>query len=291
MKSKNYSEIEIEVESSIKTGNELVDNFWSRNGGLVYKTAIFLTGTSGAGKTTFAVNLQKVLNKYKTILYSREMSASSVKDQTKTLNINHKNAYICDNKSCPKFEDFLIELDEVKPTIIIVDSLQVIAKEDYPNNSEDETHFMIIQKLRRWIEDNNAILIMVGHNTKDGEFRGANTIMQMFDAHLEMVHHKKENIRTIAWGQKNRKGPLGMLYYEINDNGITFASKEEKTSDNKTMVQHTIDSIVEYVNALPDKKLRAKISKEVNQIDDTLSNIDMLKTFIDVVHKNLGLVN
>lgn len=225
--SKNYKDVTVLAEPSIRTGNEKFDKFFSKNGGMVLKTVILLTGSSGAGKTTLSVFLQKVLNLFKTSFYSREMSASSVKEQTLKIDLNHENAYICDKTTCKNFTEYMEEVEKIQPKVLTIDSIQVIAREDYPEMSEEDALYLIVDKLREWAERTNGVVFIIGHVTKDNEFRGANTLMQMVDAHLEMIHHKKEDFRTISWGQKNRKGPMGTLFYTIEESGIKFLTEEE----------------------------------------------------------------
>lgn len=226
-KYETFNSIKTLNEPVIYTGDDKLDSWWSSKGGIVVGSAIFMTGTSGAGKTTFSVFLAKLLNQHKTSLYSREMHRSQVKEQTERLNMNHDNLFISDTETCPTFEDYMKVLDELKPKFVFIDSLQVITLEDQPEENQEKAQYDVIKALRDWTRENNAILFVIGHNKKDGEFRGANTIMQMFDAHIEMIHHKKENFRTIAWGQKNRKGPLKEMYYEFAKDSIMFYSKEE----------------------------------------------------------------
>lgn len=225
--SKNYKDVEVLTEPSILTGNEKFDKFFSKNGGMVRTSCVLLTGSSGAGKSTLAVNLQKVLSSYRTSLYSREMTASSLKEQTAKIGLDHENAFICDTDMCKTFDEYMIEIERIKPEVVTVDSLQVIAREDYKDMSEEDAAYIIIDRLRKWAKNSNGVVFIIGHVTKDNEFRGANTILQMADAHLEMIFHKKEDCRTISWGEKNRKGPMGMLFYTINDGGIEFFTEQE----------------------------------------------------------------
>jgi len=233
-RSENYRNIQLDSDVAILTGNDLLDAWWSFKGGIIAGTSIFLTGTSGAGKTTLSVFLAKILENYKTLIYSREMPRSAVKQQTERLNLNHDNLFLADLDTCSHFNEFLKELEETKPKFVVIDSLQVVAREDFADMNEENAQYHIIQVLRQWIKDNNAVLFIIGHNKKDGEFRGANTIMQMFDAHLEMVHDKKSDIRTMSWGHKNRKGPIGTLYYKFTSNSIIFFKEiEEQTLEEK----------------------------------------------------------
>ncbi len=286
-RSKNYSDVQVLKESTLKTGDKTLDNFISNDKGFVIGSAIFLTGTSGAGKTTFAFTLQKVLKDYVTSLYSREMSASAIKDQMKRYAIGHKNAYIADREMCPTINEYINELNELKPKVIIIDSLQVITKEDYPDMSEEAAAFNIIQLLRKWTEKNKAVLIMVGHVNKDGGFEGKNTIKHMFDAHLEMIFDKKTGERTISWS-KNRKGPLGLLYYEFGKNRIEFFTPQEyeMKKNDKTFSDFLLDATINYINGFKNKPFYKEMSTQIKKGWDNIpvSNLSKFNTVMEMIN-------
>lgn len=288
-KSTNFRNVEILEEPTIKTGVVKFDDWFSKDGGMVIPSAIFLTGSSGAGKTTLMVNLMKWLKNTTTSLYSREMMKESVKEQTKNIVFDHDNAHISDNKTCQNFEEYLKELEIVKPKVIIIDSLQAIAMEDYPEMSEERACNMIVSKLRNYIEENNAVLFLVGHVTKDDTFAGRNTIMQFMDGHIEMIYNKKENYRTISWGQKNRKGPMGSLYYTFGEEGIEFYTESEwkiKTNSERCFENDILETFNGYLNTIdknnPDYK---NFKKEFD-----LNNKDLYKEYEDT-QNNLLYIN
>lgn len=270
---KNYGSIETKEDTTIKTGNKNLDDFLSNDKGFVEGSAIFLTGTSGAGKTTFSIVLQNLLMSHKSAFYSREMSASAVKSQMKRYLIDNKNAYIADSETCPNLESFIDRLNEVAPKIVIIDSLQVIMKEDYPEMSAETSGFKIIQRLRKWTAENEAVLIVIGHVTKDGDFEGRNTILHMFDAHMEMIFNKKTDTRTLSWG-KNRKGPANsILYYTFGKTSLEFYTQEEYevTNKGKKLHDYVWGSIIMFIEALDktNKKypfLKSDFKKAVKSI-------------------------
>ncbi len=298
MKSVNYSQVQIAAESSIKSHNETLNKFFSTEGGLVESSSIFLTGTSGAGKTTFSITLQKLFEDYKTVFYSREMSSSSVKKLVGRYNIDSvSNAYIADREMCPNIESFIDELDRLSPKVVIIDSLQFIIKEDYAGSPVDNAIFDVIQKLREWTSKNNAVLIVVGHVTKDGDFEGKNTIQHMFDAHMEMIFDKKKNTRTISWA-KNRFGAVGnILHYVFGKSLMEFYTEEEfeQTKNQKKVEDYIFEMIIKFLENFPKKDEKFKSFKnelttkikdfikskgKVSDFDLSFEAIDILKSLI-----------
>jgi predicted ATP-dependent serine protease len=284
-----YEDVKVFNTPTLKTNKKCFDDWFSADGGIVFGSAIYVSGTSGAGKTTLMVNLMKWLAPNKTSMYLREMEGRNVKYQTRNIKMPKGSAYFSDAITCPTFEDYMEELEVLKPIVVIVDSLQVIAKEDYAIQSkmtEDEANYHIIKTLREWCSKNNAILFLIGHNTKDGNFAGRNTLIQMMDAHIVMEHDKKEESRKIYWGQKNRKGPMGMLYYVFGKDEIEFKTEEEWNL--KSSQINYLDVIVKqtekFVNSLDKKSPKVKtflkewkkLMKEANKIENDVEYISSL---------------
>ena len=266
-KSVQINKVKLSDTPTLKTGNVKFDNWFSKKGGMVLRSSIYVSGTSGAGKTTLMINIMNLLSNIVTCLYEREVETQDVCEQTSNVKL-HDNAYACDAKSHPHFNDFIKELDLLKPKVVIVDSIQAIAMEDFTEMSEEDACNHISLVLRTWVRDNNAVLFIIGHNTKDGEFAGRNTIMQFMDAHIDMVYDKKTNTRTMSWGKKNRKGSMGLLNYIFGETGIEFYDEEEWNSMTQPMdfQQNFITFVSNYIKKLnPHNETHAKFLADYNE--------------------------
>jgi DNA repair protein RadA/Sms len=287
-----YGETPRKEEEVLMTGNPKLDDFFSKFNGLVRNSAIFFTGTSGAGKTTMAVLLQGLLSGIKTAMYSREMWAGDVEQQCQNINVFHGNAYIADSDSCPHFDDFMKNLDILKPEVTIIDSIQVIAQEDYKDVPEADAIYEIIKRVRNWNKINGGVLFVIGHVTKDGVFRGDNTIKQMFDAHLEMIYTKKKNERVLQWGGKNRKGDANkMLYYDFSPKGIEFYTATEwSVLKQKTSFDDFIGkAVTDYLLTLKDKDGYASIASELKKLERQLNHSNMSQSeALSVLIREIG---
>lgn len=288
---------ELIVPQSLKTGKQEFDNWFSRFGGIVLGSSIYVTGTSGGGKSTLLANLMTWLEDHVSAFYSREMLKRHLLDQVRDLTFS-ENAYISDVEDNPTFDSFMQDVYKIKPKVIIIDSLQVIAKEDYEMTgllSEDKACYKIIKELRDYVNANDAILFLIGHNTKDGVFAGANTNMQMIDAHIDIVYDKDTNSRTMSWGQKNRKGPMGTIPFSIKESKIIFDtneinnfSEENKTEDPFTYLFEKIKSIVydeeTYLSNVPDAE-KEKIKKHMKK--EMKKNEKMCYSEVDKLSRNI----
>jgi DNA repair protein RadA/Sms len=267
-KSLNFNQVEVINVPTLKTGNSKFDEWFSKKGGMVLRSAIYVSGTSGAGKITLMVNIMNWLKDATTCMYEREVEAQDVKEQTSNIVFKHNNAHICDIKTHPHFDEFIKELNNLKPKVVIVDSIQAIAMEDFKDMTEENACNHISQVLRQWARDNNAVLFVIGHNTKEGEFAGRNTIMQFMDAHIDMVYDKKANTRTMSWGKKNRKGPMGTLYYTFEEAGLELYTIEEWEA--RTQERNFRESFIKFVtgyvsSANVNTEAGAKLVEEYNK--------------------------
>lgn len=289
----NYVE---SVEEVIKTGNLKFDSWFSRDNGQLLSTIQLVTGTSGAGKTTLMINLLQWYVNYKSAFYSREMKMSRIMRQVRGL-LTNTQAELCDKSSHTNFDEFMEFLNEEKPTVVVVDSMQAIAAQDYPEMNIDDASSIIRNTLTAWAQENNAVCFLIGHNTKDGEFAGKNTHMQMVDAHMVLEKDKKTGVRKMYWGQKNRNGEDKTLYYEINDGKILFFTEEEyadkltPTDGPISLMKQVTQMIKSYEksvkNDLFQQELAAghKLYKEINKHNSIRYMADMIVLTTNLLNK------
>ena len=201
------------------------------------------------------------------------MSVGAIKHQMSGYKFNNPSAYFVDDSDCPHLDEYFKELEVVKPDFVIVDSLQAIAEQDYSEMGVDKASIIVRQKLEQWCKANGSTLFLIGHNTKDNEFAGKNTNMQMVDAHMVLEYDQKTETRRIYWGKKNRKGPMGQLYYTINNGSIEFSkSSSNVSSSGKESFHSDFNSFVQqYVSKLDSNDYHVKtFKKELNNLSDIL---------------------
>lgn len=94
-------------------------------GGLVQGSIVLLAGDPGIGKSTILLQTGKAICKDgRTALYvSAEESASQVKLRAQRLGVQSNSLYIY---SQTNFEAIKRQIDEIKPQILIIDSIQAV---------------------------------------------------------------------------------------------------------------------------------------------------------------------
>lgn len=227
-----YKDIPTLNEPSLKTVNEKFNKWITAYDGFVKGTINYWTGTSGSGKTTLLTMIANSIPDHLTAVYSREMILAQLKHQLGPV-VNHDNVEFIGVDQQPNFNSFMDYLWDLKPSLTIVDSLEVTAKLDFKDQSLESACEEITLRLKDWAEQTGGVVVLIGHVNKDNSFAGSNTIMHLVDAHIEMIYNKKTRIATLGFGEKNRKGDkTNLLYYEFISQGnielFTPAEYEEK---------------------------------------------------------------
>lgn len=174
-------------------------------GGLVPGSLTLIGGDPGIGKSTLMLQLSNILSKLKLkVLYiSGEESLEQTSLRARRLNIDSENLYLLAETNF-----FLIkhEIDELKPDVIIVDSIQIVYKPDITSAPgsvsqvrETTTEFMHLAKGQR------ISIFLIGHVTKSGEIAGPRVLEHLVDTVLYFEGDKQQHYRMIRV-VKNRFG-------------------------------------------------------------------------------------
>lgn len=253
---KKYTELDVTITPGILTGISHLDNLLSVDTGF-QSAVIFLTGTSGAGKTTLSKVIQKNLISTPSALYERETSRNSVAKQTRRVVIKHDNAMIADETDYKTFSDFMtkIENDDIK--FIIIDSLQTAAMDfEAEGMGENEAQLKVLITLMDWKKRTGGTAILIGMVKKDGDFSGVNKIKHLADCHLHLVFDEKKNVRFL-YTTKNRDNSTSKLYYEfVNTEEVIvfYTEKEFELKDKKyKFADYLLQMVAGFISGV-DKK-------------------------------------
>ncbi|MFP8965498.1 DNA repair protein RadA [Pokkaliibacter sp. CJK22405] len=178
-------------------------------GGMVPGSAILIGGHPGAGKSTLLLQTLCQLAQQMPALYvTGEESLQQVAMRAKRLGLPAQGLKMLAETSVERIMDFAREL---KPKILVVDSIQVVHTElieSAPGGVSQVRECAAM--LTRFAKQTGTVLLLVGHVTKDGTLAGPKVLEHMIDASLLLEGDHDSRFRTLR-GIKNRFGAVNEL--------------------------------------------------------------------------------
>lgn len=236
---------------------DMHDNELNRvlGGGLVAGSIVLLGGEPGIGKST--LTLQTVLNiPDKTILYvSGEESAHQLKMRAERLlagntsvSSDANNINILCETSLQKIFEYA---EEIKPQIVVIDSIQTIATEDVDSSPGSITQVReCAASLLRFAKTTGTPVVLIGHINKEGTLAGPKILEHIVDTVIQFEgdqHYMYRILRSI----KNRFGSTSELgIYEMRQSGLRQVSNPSElllSQDHEGLSGVAISSAIEGV--------------------------------------------
>ena len=212
-----FDQLELPTYMRFVTGMEELDRVLG--GGLVHGSVVLLSGEPGIGKSTLLMQISDVLGGVKRVLYvSGEESGGQLKLRAKRLGVVGQNLMILTETN---MENVLHEIDQVKPDILIVDSIQTMFSDmatSAPGSVTQvkECALTLIGKAKK----EGLSVILVGHVNKEGGIAGPKVLEHMVDAVLYFEGERHQSYRIIR-AIKNRYGSTNEIgVFEMTDQGL-----------------------------------------------------------------------
>jgi DNA repair protein RadA/Sms len=189
-------------------------------GGIVPGAGILVGGDPGIGKSTLLMQMAgEVAQRHGTVLYvSGEESAYQISQRAGRLGIEGDQLLILADTV---LEQILDRVRQVKPALLIVDSVQAIHSD--ANNSAAGTVSQVrdcTAHLLRLIKQENIPMFLVGHVTKEGTIAGPRVLEHMVDAVLQLEGERFHSYRLLR-SVKNRFGSTNEVgVFEMTERGM-----------------------------------------------------------------------
>ena len=207
-------------------------------GGFVDSSVVLLGGPPGIGKSTLLLQILSDISGVENPIYiSAEESISQVLLRAKRLNINNKKIKIATTSN---IEQIISSVEKYKENaIVIIDSIQTISTNIMQSTSGTISQVRFCtQELVNLAKQNNIIVVIVSHITKDGAIAGPKTLEHMVDCVLYFEGDKSYDYRILR-GAKNRYGPTD----EIGIFSMTGTGLEEVKNPSSTFLSEHNDNI------------------------------------------------
>ena len=223
-------------EVNIKNTQRIYSNIPEMNrlmgGGAVVGSFTLICGEPGVGKSTLLLQIaSSFAEKNMRVLYiCGEESEEQTSLRAKRLGINHPNVFLLHETQLGAIKQ---QIEDIHPHVIIVDSVQILYKEELPSSPgsvvqvrEIASEFLHISK------KNNITTFMIGHVTKTGDIAGPRVLEHIVDTVLEFEGDKHLGVRLLRV-VKNRFGPTDeVALFSMKENGL-----EEIQNPSATMLQ------------------------------------------------------
>lgn len=196
-------------------------------GGIVSDSLVLIGGDPGIGKSTILLQLSHNISSKKKVLYvSAEESLSQIKLRANRLFSEDNDLLIMSQTNLETIETTISEL---KPNVIIIDSIQTISSttlDSLPGSVSQVKD--IANRLMKLCKGKDICCFIVGHVTKDGAIAGPRVLEHLVDTVLYFEGEKYSPYRMIR-AVKNRFGSTNELgVFEMTDKGLIEVSNPSK---------------------------------------------------------------
>ncbi|MCF3146147.1 DNA repair protein RadA [Streptomyces platensis] len=190
-------------------------------GGLVPGAVALLAGEPGVGKSTLLLDVaaKAASDAHRTLYVTGEESASQVRLRADRIGALDDHLYLAAETD---LSAVLGHLDTVKPSLLILDSVQTVASpeiEGAPGGMAQVRE--VAGALIRASKERGMATLLVGHVTKDGAIAGPRLLEHLVDVVLHFEGDRHARLRLVR-GVKNRYGTTDEVgCFELHDEGIT----------------------------------------------------------------------
>ncbi|MFC9836776.1 DNA repair protein RadA [Rhodococcus sp. NPDC127530] len=195
-------------------------------GGVVPGSVVLLAGEPGVGKSTL---LLEVVHQWarrgpddRSLYVTGEESAGQVRLRADRTGAVHERVYLAAESD---LATILGHVEQVRPTLLIVDSVQTMLAADVDGVVGGVTQVKAVTSaLTSLAKASGVPVLLIGHVTKDGAVAGPRSLEHLVDVVLHFEGDKHSTLRMVR-GVKNRFGAADEVgCFELREDGIAGIS-------------------------------------------------------------------
>jgi len=201
-------------------------------GGLVRGSVVLIGGEPGIGKSTLALQVALAMDKYRVLYISGEESVQQIRMRADRIGRNNENCYVLCEVS---LQSILSHLDQIRPDILIVDSVQTLQDEMLESSPGSISQIReCAGKLMKYAKETDTPVFLIGHITKDGTIAGPKILEHIVDTVL-LFEGDQQYLYRILRATKNRFGATAELgIFEMQHNGLKEVVNPSEVLINKS---------------------------------------------------------
>ncbi len=191
-------------------------------GGIVTGSLILLGGEPGVGKSTLALQIALALKDKKILYVSGEESEEQISLRAKRMKDSNPECYIL---SETELERILVHSENLKPGLIIIDSIQTISTAALESSAGTVSQVReCAAQLLKYSKITGVPILLIGHITKDGTLAGPKVLEHIVDV---VLYFEGDNnyVYRILRSVKNRFGSTSEIgIFEMVEKGLREVS-------------------------------------------------------------------
>lgn len=224
-KPKQLHQVDIDDETRFFTGMGELDRVLG--GGAVQGSLVLVGGAPGIGKSTLLLQICANICKDRKVLYvSGEESERQLKLRADRLGVSSEELYIL---SETRMSALLEAVEEVKPDVLIADSIQTLyneANESSPGSVSQVKDCTM--NLMHVSKQEGITVFVVGHINKDGAIAGPKVLEHMVDCVMLFEGDSHSSYRLLR-AAKNRFGSTNEIgVFEMAESGLVEVPNPSK---------------------------------------------------------------
>ncbi|MGZ8174124.1 DNA repair protein RadA [Methylobacter sp.] len=189
-------------------------------GGIVCGSVVLIGGAPGAGKSTLLLQaIANIAARGVSVLYvSGEESLQQIAERAHRLKLPADKIMMLAETCVQRICDVL---DEVKPQILVIDSIQVMHTQDTESAPGSVSQVReSASYLTQYAKKHDVSIFMVGHVTKDQSLAGPMTLSHIVDTQVMLGSTDDARFRVLR-ADKNRFGSVGELgFFAMDSTGL-----------------------------------------------------------------------
>lgn len=188
-------------------------------GGAVEGSLVLVGGAPGIGKSTLLLQICANICADRRVLYaSGEESERQLKLRAERLGVKSDELFIL---SETRLGDILAAVEEVKPDVLIADSVQTLYSEENESSPGSVSQVKdCAMQLMHLSKSNGITVFVVGHINKEGAIAGPKVLEHMVDCVLLFEGDSNSSYRLLR-AAKNRFGSTNEIgVFEMGDQGL-----------------------------------------------------------------------
>ncbi len=187
-------------------------------GGLMRGSSVLVGGEPGIGKSTLMLQLAaSIVTPGRSLYISGEESPGQLRMRADRLRVSSQRIEVLAET---ELTAIMQVLEQVKPVLIIVDSLQTLYTREVNALPGSVNQIKVCtQELVEWARSRGSGLLLVAHVTKEGAIAGPKLVEHLVDTVLDFDQASAE-VRTLQ-AVKNRFGSVDEIgFFRMTENGL-----------------------------------------------------------------------